>query len=133
QVGKALGGNAAFGKRGATIAEPDFTGPDVTAPDVTKPGFTEPGFTEPDSAEPGAADGSIMIVLATDAPLSDRNLERLATRGFAGLARTGAAMSDGSGDYAVAFSTAPEVRRRVRSTAANPRPRAILDLPNDAI
>lgn len=56
-------------------------------------------------------DGSIMIVLATDAPLSDRNLKRLARRGLAGLARTGASMSNGSGDYAIAFSTAEEVRR----------------------
>ncbi len=58
-----------------------------------------------------AADGSIMIVLATDAPLSDRNLTRLAARAMAGLARTGAAMSNGSGDYAIAFSTHPDVRR----------------------
>ncbi|HET9590668.1 MAG TPA: P1 family peptidase, partial [Anaerolineales bacterium] len=58
-----------------------------------------------------AADGSIMIVLATDAPLSDRNLKRLAKRGLAGLARTGASMSNGSGDYVIAFSTAEEVRR----------------------
>ncbi len=57
------------------------------------------------------ADGSIMIVLATDAPLSDRNLSRLARRGLAGLARSGAAFSDGSGDYALAFSTAEGVRR----------------------
>jgi D-aminopeptidase len=57
-------------------------------------------------------DGSIMIVVATDAPLSDRNLKRLAARAMAGLARTGAAMSNGSGDYAIAFSTALEVRRR---------------------
>jgi D-aminopeptidase len=57
------------------------------------------------------ADGSIMIVLATDAPLSDRNLERLAHRAFAGLARTGASMTNGSGDYAIAFSTHPDVRR----------------------
>ena len=56
-------------------------------------------------------DGSIMIVLATDAPLSDRNLKRLARRGLAGLARTGASMTNGSGDYAIAFSTAEEVRR----------------------
>ncbi len=62
------------------------------------------------SADP-SADGSVMIVLATDAPLSDRNLKRLAKRGLAGLARTGAAMSNGSGDYAIAFSTAEEVRR----------------------
>ncbi|MEW6241754.1 MAG: P1 family peptidase [Chloroflexota bacterium] len=58
-----------------------------------------------------SADGSIMIVAATDAPLSDRNLERLAARGLAGLARTGASFSDGSGDYVIAFSTAAEVRR----------------------
>ncbi|MFA5594029.1 MAG: P1 family peptidase [Trueperaceae bacterium] len=73
-------------------------------------------------------DGSIMIVLATDAPLSDRNLTRLAARAMAGLARTGAAMSNGSGDYAVAFSTDESVRRlgggaaprRVREAAAGP-------------
>jgi D-aminopeptidase len=52
-----------------------------------------------------------VIVLATDAPLSDRNLTRLARRALAGLARTGAAMSDGSGDYALAFSAAEAVRR----------------------
>jgi D-aminopeptidase len=59
----------------------------------------------------GAADGSVMIVLATDAPLSDRNLRRLAKRGLAGLARSGASLSNGSGDYVIAFSTAQEVRR----------------------
>ena len=57
------------------------------------------------------ADGSVMIIIATDAPLSDRNLKRLAKRGLAGLARTGASMSNGSGDYVIAFSTAEEVRR----------------------
>ncbi len=57
------------------------------------------------------ADGSIMIVLATDAPVSDRNLRRLAARCMTGLGRTGAAMSNGSGDYAIAFSTAADVRR----------------------
>jgi D-aminopeptidase len=56
------------------------------------------------------ADGSIMIVLATDAPLSDRNLTRLARRALGGLARTGAALSDGSGDYVLAFSTSDDVR-----------------------
>lgn len=77
--------------------------------------------------EPYTADGSIMIVLATDAPLSDRNLARLARRAMAGLARTGAAMTDGSGDYALAFSTAEAVRRTpARRAAAVP----ILNLPN---
>jgi D-aminopeptidase len=56
-------------------------------------------------------DGSIMIVIATDAPLSDRNLQRLAARSMLGLGRTGASASSGSGDYAIAFSTAREVRR----------------------
>ncbi|MBX3132542.1 MAG: P1 family peptidase [Gemmatimonadaceae bacterium] len=56
-------------------------------------------------------DGSIMIVVATDAPLSDRNLERLASRAMLGLSRTGSSASNGSGDYVLAFSTATEVRR----------------------
>jgi D-aminopeptidase len=56
-------------------------------------------------------DGSIMMVVATDAPLSDRNLERLASRAIMGLARTGSFASNGSGDYVIAFSTAAEVRR----------------------
>jgi len=58
-----------------------------------------------------STDGSIVIVIATDAPLSDRNLKRLAKRGLAGLARTGASMSNGSGDYVIAFSTSEDVRR----------------------
>ncbi|MCF1465293.1 P1 family peptidase [Agrobacterium vitis] len=57
-------------------------------------------------------DGSIVIVVATDAPLCARNLTRLAERCFGGLARTGAALSNGSGDYALAFSTAESVRRK---------------------
>lgn len=60
-----------------------------------------------------SADGSVMIVIATDASLSDRNLLRLAKRGLAGLARTGASMSNGSGDYVIAFSTNDDVRRTV--------------------
>lgn len=55
-------------------------------------------------------DGSIVMVVATDAPLCARNLKRLAERCFGGLARTGAALSNGSGDYALAFSTADSVR-----------------------
>lgn len=52
-----------------------------------------------------SADGSCMIVLATDAPIDHRNLERLAKRAFMGLARTGGIASNGSGDYIIAFST----------------------------
>lgn len=55
--------------------------------------------------------GSIMIVVATDAPLSDRNLERVASRAIMGLARTGSFAGNGSGDYVIAFSTDPSVRR----------------------
>ena len=80
-----------------------------------------------DALDRGDADGSIIIVLATDAPLSDRNLTRLARRAMAGLARTGAAMSDGSGDYALAFSTAPEVRR---DTARRAGRAELVELPN---
>jgi D-aminopeptidase len=69
------------------------------------------------------ADGSIMIVIATDAPVHHRNLERMAARAMMGLARTGAAGSNGSGDYAIAFSTAPSVRimagKRYREEVAN--------------
>ena len=56
-------------------------------------------------------DGSIMMVIATDAPLNARSLDRLAMRVMMGLARTGSFASNGSGDYVVAFSTDPRVRR----------------------
>ena len=58
------------------------------------------------------ADGSIMMIVATDAPLDARNLERLAKRAFMGMAKTGGVASNGSGDFAVAFSTASTVRIR---------------------
>jgi D-aminopeptidase len=61
--------------------------------------------------DPDEGQGSIMMVVATDAPLSDRNLERLARRSIMGLARTGSFAGNGSGDYVIAFSTAREVRR----------------------
>ena len=54
----------------------------------------------------GSGDGSIIIVVATDAPLDHRRLSRLGWRAFAGLARTGSSFSNGSGDYAIAFSAA---------------------------
>ena len=60
-------------------------------------------------------DGSIMMVLATDAPLDGRALERLAMRAMLGLARTGAIAENGSGDYVIAFSTHPDVRRQRES------------------
>lgn len=80
-----------------------------------------------DHVDNGDADGSVMIVAATDAPLSDRNLERLAHRALAGLARTGASMTNGSGDYVIAFSTAESVRRTPERRRAVS---TIEDLPN---
>ena len=56
-------------------------------------------------------DGSIMMVVATDAPLGTKNLERVASRAMMGLARTGSFASNGSGDYVIAFSTNPAVRK----------------------
>jgi D-aminopeptidase len=61
-------------------------------------------------------DGSCVMVVATDAPLSDRNLERLAARAIMGLARTGSSASNGSGDYVLAFSTNEKVRRAYNAT-----------------
>ncbi|HEY2686418.1 MAG TPA: P1 family peptidase [Steroidobacteraceae bacterium] len=61
----------------------------------------------------GKPDGSCMMVIATDAPLDARNLKRLAARAWFGIARTGSSASNGSGDYAIAFSAAPEVRIRI--------------------
>ena len=81
-----------------------------------------------DELSKAAGDGSVIIVLATDAPLSDRNLERLARRAFLGIARTGSPMTNGSGDYAIAFSTNAEVRRTAERRS---RPSAIADLPNE--
>ena len=58
-----------------------------------------------------------MVIVATDAPLDSRNLERLARRALLGIARTGGYYSNGSGDYAIAFSTAREVRTPQRSAS----------------
>jgi len=65
------------------------------------------------------ADGSVIVVVATDAPLDARNLRRLAARAMLGLARTGSPSTQGSGDYVIAFSTAPGLR--VRHGDASPR------------
>ena len=81
------------------------------------------------TSEPqNSADGSCMLVVATDAPLDARDLRRLAARAVFGLGRTGSAYSNGSGDFAIAFSTSPEMRSRFSETA----PRARQVLPVDA-
>ena len=86
------------------------------------------------SGEHDGGDGSIMIVVATDAPLSDRNLKRLAARAIMGLSRTGSSASNGSGDYVLAFSSSPVVRRRVvQGNAASSPVRQVEDLGNDAM
>jgi D-aminopeptidase len=74
------------------------------------------------SADPG--DGSCMIVVATDAPLDARDLKRLAARAVFGLARTGSSYSNGSGDFAIAFSTATGLR--VSASDAAPQARTLL-------
>jgi D-aminopeptidase len=76
------------------------------------------------------ADGSCMIVIATDAPVDARNLRRLAGRAWLGMARTGSAASNGSGDYAIAFSTAPQLRIH---TSEKPSTRHLELLTNDGI
>lgn len=71
-------------------------------------------------------DGSIIIVIATDAPVDHRQLKRLASRSMVGLGRTGSSMTNGSGDYAIAFSTANRIN-------ASDRIRNIQVLGNDAM
>jgi D-aminopeptidase len=94
------------------------------------------GVPMPDPPEALAAvqqtvgDGSIMMIVATDAPLSDRNLGRLAKRAIAGLARTGSVMENGSGDFVVAFSTAESVRRTPERRSAVAE---VANLPNDLV
>ncbi|HIA98971.1 MAG: P1 family peptidase [Gemmatimonadetes bacterium] len=86
------------------------------------------GEEAPDPEEDIHEWGSIMIVIATDAPLSDRNLERVARRAVMGLSRTGSYASNGSGDYVIAFSTASGVRRPVTDDLYE-----LEDLPNGRI
>src|SRR5438874_13140215 len=90
------------------------------------------GAANSSTAVSDRADGSIIIVIATDAPIDHRNLQRLAARSMMGLARTGSAGSNGSGDYAIAFSTAPEVRMRNLPNLRNQKSNVML-LSNDSM
>jgi D-aminopeptidase len=89
----------------------------------------EAGVAPPAGANP-AGDGSCMIVVATDAPLDARDLERLAKRALLGIARAGGYYSNGSGDYAIAFSTAASVRVPHRSPSPT---RTVTLLRDDAV
>jgi len=70
-------------------------------------------------------DGSIVMIVATDAPLRPKSLERLSKRAMLGLARTGAYASNGSGDYVIAFSTHPDVRQPRERLAPVSGPRLV--------
>src|SRR5690606_33926511 len=78
-------------------------------------------------AHAAGPEGSIMIVVATDAPLLSRNLERVAGRAIMGLARTGSFAGNGSGDYVIAFSTA----RGLRTPRDAPEPVSVPRLSNE--
>jgi len=79
------------------------------------------------------ADGSIMIVIATDAPVDARNLERMGARAMMGLARTGAAGTNGSGDYAIAFSTVRNPPSLLRNDDMSPLFLAVIEATEEAI
>ncbi len=94
------------------------------------------GDDERKAVDGDTADGSIIIVIATDAPVDARNLRRLAARAMLGLGRTGASGSNGSGDYVIAFSNAPGVRVRASGggrTGETFAPRELKLLSNEAM
>lgn len=101
------------------------------------------GAKSPVATAPGSdnADGSIIIVIATDAPVDHRQLSRLASRSMSGLARTGSSMTNGSGDYAIAFSTANRINasqnlREVKvlgNDAMSPLFQAVIEATEEAI
>jgi D-aminopeptidase len=81
----------------------------------------------------GSADGSCMLVVATDAPVDARNLRRMAERAIWGMARTGSAGSDGSGDYAIAFSTVRGAAPLVSNEAMSPLLLGTIEAAEEAI
>ncbi|MFY9609003.1 MAG: P1 family peptidase, partial [Blastocatellia bacterium] len=101
-------------------------------PSNKRAGKEADGATVRPRAGADVADGSVIIVVATDAPLDSRNLKRLAARAMMGLARTGSSASNGSGDYAIAFSTAPAVRVKASSSSTS-SPRHVTLLANEAM
>lgn len=78
-------------------------------------------------------DGSVIVVIATDAPVDARNLKRMAARSAMGLGRTGAAGANGSGDYAIAFSTARAPQRLLPNEAVSPLFEAVIEATEEAV
>ena len=110
-VGKLLG-RYAYQPRAQAMDKPKGLSPQM------------PGGDKPAGLSEDYGDGSCMIVVATDAPIDGHELMRVAARAVFGLARTGSSYSNGSGDFAIAFSTAPDLRTRFG--AAAPQPRTLL-------
>jgi D-aminopeptidase len=120
-------------KNAVSMQKPDRNGglndhrPDVALPDG--------------QASASIADGSIIMVIATDAPLDHRQLKRLAERSMSGLARTGSSMTNGSGDYAIAFSTKNRINagdqlrsiQVVGNDAMSPLFQAVIEATEEAI
>jgi len=89
--------------------------------------------TAPRAGPEDPADGSVIIVVATDAPVDSRNLNRLAARTMFGLARTGSSASNGSGDYAIAFSTVRQSAPLLSNDAMSPLFLAVIEATEEAI
>lgn len=81
----------------------------------------------------GSGDGSVIVVVATDAPIDARNLKRMAARTMLGLGRTGASGSNGSGDYAIAFSTSRNPAALVPNDAMSPLFLATIEATEEAV
>ncbi len=119
--------NVGSGYTVGVLAQTNFGG-NLTIAGVPVWNVLQPPRASTGAPRADAADGSCMLVVATDAPLDARDLRRLAARAVFGLARTGSSYSNGSGDFAIAFSTSSEMRSRFGETA----PRARQTLPTDA-
>jgi D-aminopeptidase len=82
---------------------------------------------------PNSGNGSCMMIVATDAPVDARNLHRMAARAIFGLARTGSSGSNGSGDYAIAFSTQRAPAKLLTNDEASPLFLAVIEATEEAI
>jgi D-aminopeptidase len=112
-VGKLLG-RYAYQPRPIVLDKPEGLSPRTAGRDNRAGGDKPLGLSD-------HGDGSCMIIVATDAPIDARDLKRVAARALFGLGRTGSSYSNGSGDFAIAFSTAPELRTRFGASAPQSR------------